>query len=289
MEADLDAMCAAFGDESDDTNSTAAAAAGLNGSESAAAAEATHEKADALRARVRTLALRVMASSSASSASASASSSTSAPAASAPLSGGAETETEFAQLQADVLAHYERHRAAAECGRASVRHALDEMSARFKELRVCVDAQTAARTREVEALRKYAAGRFSRTFSFFDFCAECFACGRCILHMWFFIFSISVSLEFSVTHNKNCVFSSTSHLTSASSLSLRYNKRLQAGMASAVKSPAARGMQSPARLLGTPGSSSSTCDDLSASSQAADAKQSLRRVQQFLDRFNAKH
>jgi hypothetical protein len=74
--------------------------------------------------------------------------------------------------------------------------------------------------------------------------------------------------------------------------SLRYNKRLQAGMAGAVKSPAARGMQSPARLLGTPGSSSSSssCDDLaSASSQAVDAKQSLRRVQQFLDRFNAKH
>jgi hypothetical protein len=63
-------------------------------------------------------------------------------------------------------------------------------------------------------------------------------------------------------------------------------------MAGAVKSPAARGMQSPARLLGTPGSSSSSssCDDMvSASSQAVDAKQSLRRVQQFLDRFNAKH
>jgi hypothetical protein len=130
MEADLDAMCAAFGDESSTTANNGncngnGSTADSNGSD----AESGGAKADALRARVRTLALRVMASSSSSS-SAAASAASSSAAASA---GSADsTEAEFAALQADVLAHYERHRAAAECGRASVRHALDEMSARFR-------------------------------------------------------------------------------------------------------------------------------------------------------------
>jgi hypothetical protein len=125
----------------------------------------------------------------------------------------AVSETEVSDLQMQLLSQFDAQRAVAVGGRARVQASLDEMATRFRDLRIHLEQQAAARTREVEAIRKY-------------------------------------------------------------------NKRLQAAMGSVstAKSPG----RSPARMFST---SAYTAEE---SAGAVDSKQSLRRVQQFLDRFNAK-